>query len=211
MLKRLVIALLCLVAIGFVAQRSGWLRWGPRYANLPPRGGTAWVALGDSLTEGFGAEQGLDYPTQLSQRLGVPIVNSGRSGDTTADGLARLSEVLALDPRVVMLCLGGNDTLQRVPPAQTFGNLATMIDRLHGRGAFVVVIGVRSASVLDQYRSRFADLAKARRVLLVPDVLEGVLGNPERMSDTIHPNAEGYRVIAARIEGALTPWLSQLQ
>src|ERR1043165_2623528 len=82
------------------------------YVNLPPTATGPWVAFGDSLTEGTGATEGVDYPMVLGKTLGVPITNLGRSGDTSAGGLARIDEVIALHPRVVLLCLGGNDSLQ---------------------------------------------------------------------------------------------------
>src|ERR1051325_1726408 len=71
-----------------------------RYNNLPPTASGPWVAVGDSLTEGFGANSGADYPAQLSQRLGVPIQNLGVAGDTSGDGLKRIETVEALHPRV---------------------------------------------------------------------------------------------------------------
>lgn len=179
--------------------------------NLPPLARGAWVALGDSLTAGEGAESQQDFPTLLAERLGVRMVNLGANGETTAGGLARLSEVTALRPRVVLLCLGGNDTLRRVPAEVTFGNLGVIIDRLQADGAFVVLIGVRSASILDRNRGSFRSLAREKRVLLVPDILAGVLGNPDLMADAVHPNAEGYRRIAGRIEEALEPHLGQLR
>jgi lysophospholipase L1-like esterase len=84
---------------------------GNAYINLPPTSGTGWVAFGDSLTAGVGADPGKDYPSQLSDILGVPILNQGVSGETTEDGLKRLPDILALTPRVVLVCLGGNDGL----------------------------------------------------------------------------------------------------
>ena len=94
----------------FGAGGYWWMR-APTYTNLPPHGGLAWVAFGDSLTAGVGANPGKDYPALLSRELGIPIVNAGTSGHTTRDGLERLPQVLRMKPRVVLLCLGGNDSL----------------------------------------------------------------------------------------------------
>src|SRR5438552_15496279 len=129
------------------------------YANFPPTASGPWIALGDSLTEGFGASEGNSYPAQLSGRLGVAIINKGKSGDTTAGGLNRLGEIIELQPRVVLLCLGGNDSLNQEPKKQTFANLAAMIDQLHQAGTFVVLIGIRSASLRDRNESYFRELA----------------------------------------------------
>jgi lysophospholipase L1-like esterase len=180
------------------------------YRNFPPVNGKNWVAFGDSLTAGVGASDGNSYPALLEKRLGIPILNFGTPGATAQDALSKIDEVLKAEPKVVLLCFGGNDTLQSVPHQQTFGNLSQIIDQLHSAGAFVVLIGIRSASVRDKYRSEFKKLAKEKRVLLVPNILAGVLGNPGMMSDYVHPNDQGYAAIAERLEKVLAPLLSQL-
>lgn len=180
------------------------------YTNLPPRATGDWIAFGDSLTSGFGATQGSDYPTLLSQLLNCPIHNKGIPGETTEHALNRIEEIVRLQPRVVLLCFGGNDGLQQLPMDKTFENLSTMIDRLQESGSFVVLIGVRSASVSDRYAKPFKTLAKEKNVLFVPNILKGVLGSPNLMSDYIHPNDDGYKAIAARLEKTLTPLLSKL-
>jgi acyl-CoA thioesterase I len=180
------------------------------YANFPPSAGKTWVAFGDSLTSGYGASDGNDYPALLGKRLGFPILRFATPGATTQDALGRVDEVLRANPKVVLLCLGGNDTLNGVPHRQTFENLSQVIDQIHEAGAFVVLIGIRSASVRDKYRSEFKKLAKEKKVLLVPNILGDVLGNPGLMSDYVHPNDRGYAVIAERLEKALDPLLPQL-
>jgi lysophospholipase L1-like esterase len=121
-----------------------------------------------------------------------------------------LEELVRLRPRMVLLCLGGNDALNREPAQQTFANLATMIDRLHQEGSFVVIIGIRSVSLRDHNKKYFAELARQKRVLYVPDMLSGLAFKPVYMSDAIHPNDEGYRRIAERLEKVLKPLLPKL-
>jgi len=186
------LALICLVA----CSRAS-------FTNFPPTTGLTWVAFGDSLTAGTGTTEGHDYPALLGKRLGIEILNHGVPGDTTAAGLARLDTVLAADPRVVLLCLGGNDGLQRVPLAETVANLTTIIAQLQGKGIFVVLIGVRSASLLDQYNQPFEQLAREANTLYIPNILAGVLANPKLMADQIHPNDAGYAEIAERLEKIL--------
>lgn len=193
---------------------GGWL-WlrpgkGASYANSPPTAHGDWVAFGDSLTSGHGADEGGDYPSQLAKRLRVKIRNLGVPGNTTADGLARLDQALRLQPRVVLLCLGGNDALRSVPADQTFANLGAMIDRFHQGGAFVVLLGVRSVGLSDKNAKRFEQLAKSKRVLLVPNILDGILFTPSLMSDEVHPNDKGYARIAERLEDVLLPLLPKL-
>ena len=168
------------------------------------------MAYGDSLTEGYGASEGHEYPTLLGRRLGLTILNKGKSGDTTADGLKRLDEILPLQPRVVLLCLGGNDSLNQESKKETFANLAAIIDRLHQQGSFVVLIGIRSASLRDRNESHFQQLAREKQVFYVPNLLKGVAFKPVYMSDAIHPNDEGYDKVAARLEKALRPLLPKL-
>ena len=196
-----------------VAALIYWLwpdRW--RYENLPPRAAGPWVAFGDSLTAGYGANTGADYPARLGELLGVPIQNLGVAGETSADGLKRILEVEALEPRVVLLCFGGNDVLQSGPRAQMFANIGAMIDRLHGRGTFVVLIGIRGPSIVGDANAKgFKQLAKEKKVMHVPNILDGVLGEPSLMSDYVHPNDAGYAKIAERMEKALRPLLPKLQ
>lgn len=189
-----------------------WFRTRPEhFVNFPPTATGPWVAFGDSLTEGVGAAPGNDYPTRLGLALGLSITNFGRSGHTTADGLARLEDVAALTPRVVLLCLGGNDSLNNAPRAQTFANLGAIIDRLHRAGSFVVLIGVHSASLRDHNAKPFAQLAKEKQVFYIPDLLKGVLFKPVFMADAIHPNDAGYERIADRLAGELLPLLARLK
>lgn len=190
--------------IGFRSCRT------PTYVNLPPRATGDWVAFGDSLTTGFGAAAGSDYPTLLSQKIGRTIRNQGVPGQTTENALQRIEEIVRQQPRVVLLCLGGNDGLQQLPLDRTFANLSAMIDRLQANGTFVVLIGVRSASVSDRYAKPFKTLAKEKQVLLVPNILSGILGTPNLMSDYIHPNEDGYNAIAERLAGILNPLLPKL-
>ena len=172
---------------------------GPRAAK--PTAGSAIVAFGDSLVEGRGATPGHDFVTRLATRLSVPIVNAGRSGDTAAAALSRLdASVLARNPRVVIVLLGGNDFLRRVPTNETFRSLSTIVERIRQRGAAVVLVGVSVGLVHDPYADEYDALARRTSSALVPDILDDIIGHVDRMSDSIHPNDRGYEMIADRIE-----------
>lgn len=204
--------LLCslLVLAGLLAWL--WLGAAGPLRNLPPTATGPWVAFGDSLTAGYGASDGGGYPALLSKRLDLAIQNLGASGESSADGLKRLADVEALRPRVVLLCFGGNDVLQRLPRDRMFANLGAIIDRLHARGSFVVLIGIRGPSLIgDVHAKGFKQLARQKNVLLVPDLLDGILGRPDLMSDQVHPNDAGYEKIAARLEKELRPLLPKLE
>jgi acyl-CoA thioesterase I len=156
-------------AILLISLTCWWFLKPPlAYANFPPAAAGPWVAFGDSLTEGVGATEGNDYPALLGRKLGISIRNLGKSGETASDGLSRLEGIAGIEPRVVLLCFGGNDSLNQQSREQTFLNLARMIDRLHQVGSFVVLIGIRSASLRDHNENHFAKLAREKRVLYVP-------------------------------------------
>lgn len=197
--------------IGFILYWA-WPTGVRRYRNLPPSATGPWVAFGDSLTQGHGAKPGADFPTQLSERLGIPIQNLGVAGETSADGLRRIEAVVNLNPRVVLLCFGGNDVLQSVPRNQMFANIGTMIDRLQKRGSFVLLLGIRGPSLVGDANAKgFKDLANRKRVKLVPDILDGILGQPALMSDYVHPNDSGYGRIAERLDNELQASLAKLR
>ena len=169
-----------------------------------PTAGQNIIAFGDSLVVGFGASSGNGFVAVLSNRLGHPIVNAGRNGDTTQTSLERLEQdVLSQDPRIVLLLLGGNDALRKVAVEETFDRLATMIDRIHQTGAAVVLVGVRGSLFGDRYEHAFEALAEAKQVNYVPDILRGIFGHPSLMADAIHPNNDGNLLMADRLESVL--------
>lgn len=154
--------------------------------------------------EGVGAPTGRDIVSLLSARVGVTIVNAGRSGDTTGSALARLdSAVLSRRPRVVIIVLGGNDVLRRVPRAETFSNLDVIVHRTRARGAAVILVGLSLGVFGDAYGDGYEELAGRMSSALVPDILAGILGHPDLMADQIHPNERGYKIMADRIEPVL--------
>lgn len=148
--------------------------------------------------------QGEDFVSLLAARIGKPIINAGQNGDTTAIALKRLDRnVLSRDPRIVIILLGGNDALRRVPLADTFSNLEKIIDAVHEKGAAVILVGVRGGLFSSKYNDEFEDLATRKRVNLVTDILDGLFGHAELMYDSIHPNEAGNKIMADRIEPIL--------
>jgi len=169
-----------------------------------PTGSGPVIAFGDSLVEGRGATTGHDLVSVLSQRLGVSIVNAGRSGDTTGTALSRLErDVLSHSPRIVIVLLGGNDFLRRVPIEDVFTNLATIVGRIRERGSAVVLVAVGVGLFSDPYRDEYESLARRLGAGLVPDVLDGIIGHANLMADAIHPNDKGYVIMADRLEPVL--------
>ena len=176
--------------------------------NYPPEG-TVIVAYGDSLVGGVGATEGNDFVSILSRNIGVPIENLGVSGNTSELGLARIDEVILRDPDIVLLLLGGNDYLQRIPRDVTLQNLGNIITKLHEAGSIVVLLGVRGGVLRDNFKKDFENLAREQNTAYVPNVLDGLIGNSEFMYDAIHPNDKGYALIAAKIEPILKKLISR--
>jgi acyl-CoA thioesterase-1 len=186
---------------------ASWLGW-RHYSvgnvrNLDSHGSNV-IAFGDSLTAGYGAQAGQDYPSRVSAATGIAILNAGINGDTTEGALARLDkDVLSRDPRIVIVGLGGNDYLQSIPIATTETNLRSIIDKIEGAGAMVIVLGFRFPSLNADYEAMYKRVAKDEQCLFVANVLSGILTNPELKSDEVHPNARGYQLMADRVAGPL--------
>jgi acyl-CoA thioesterase-1 len=171
--------------------------------NLDSRGANI-IAFGDSLTAGYGAGAGEDYPSRLSSTIGSSVINAGVSGDTTESALARIEpDVLARDPRIVIVGLGGNDFLRRTDIAVTEANLRRIVKSVQDRGAMVVLLGFTFPSLGPSYEAMYERVADEEGCLFVPDMLDGILSDASLRSDPIHPNARGYALMAERVAGPL--------
>ena len=189
------------IAAALIAVAAGYFLFGrpPQEVTNHPSAGSDIVALGDSLVYGTGAPKGQDFVSLLSQKIGRPVVNLGTPGDTTADVAARLDDLNNYKPKVVILLVGGNDYLRRIASTETFGNLATIIQNIHGRGAIVLLLGVRGGVLVDNFKDDFEQLSDTYKTAYVPDVLKGLLGETEFMADQVHPNAAGHARITERV------------
>lgn len=165
--------------------------------------GTTIVAFGDSLIHGVGSTEGNDFISLLSQRVGQPIINLGINGNTTVDGLARIKKALDKDPKIVILLLGGNDYLRKVPIETTFKNLELMVKAIQKQGSMVLLLGVRGGLLTDIFADKFEEFAETHKVAFVPNVLDGLIAKNKYMSDAVHPNDAGYKEIADKVEPVL--------
>ncbi|HZP37899.1 MAG TPA: arylesterase [Methylomirabilota bacterium] len=176
------------------------------------------VAFGDSLTAGQGVAADRTYPALLAARLeregyDYRVVNAGVSGDTSAGGLRRVDWALRLRPEIVIVELGVNDALRGQKLAAVHANLDRIVARLQAAGARVLLAGMRlPPNYGDRYAEEFhrlyAEVARARRVPLMPFFLDGVGGVPRlNQADGIHPTAEGYAIVVDRLWPHLVPLL----
>jgi len=178
---------------------------GEKVPKLPPLASSdVIVAFGDSLTYGTGASEHESYPAVLAQMTGRKVIGAGVPGEVTARGLARLPQVLDEHrPRLVIVCLGGNDLLRKVPQADIKSNLRRIIQLIRDQGAAVVLIGVPQPALLSSAPEFYEDLAREFKIPYDGKTVKSVLFSADLKSDPIHPNAKGYRVIAETVAALL--------
>jgi lysophospholipase L1-like esterase len=170
----------------------------PRIAAVAPD--EVIVAFGDSLTYGTGAAEPESYPAVLAQLIGRKVVRAGVPGEVTAQGLARLPQVIDEHrPALVIVCLGGNDMLRKVDERQTRSNLRRIIRTLRERGVSVVLVGVPRPALLTSAAAFYGELATEYRIPYEGKVLNEIMHQLDLKADLIHPNAKGYRRMAEAI------------
>ena len=168
------------------------------------------LAIGDSLTAGYGLPTDQSFPVQLEAALRdqgyeVAVINAGVSGDTTAGGLARLDWALSDAPDLVLLELGANDGLRGLDPNDTRRNLAAMLERLTERGMPTLLAGMYAPPNLGReygavFNALYPELAETYQVPLYPFFLDGVAAvEALNQADGIHPNGQGVAVIVERM------------
>ncbi len=179
--------------------------------NLDSGTGKQAIALGDSITAGYGLTPQQAYPSLVSKKLSLPILNRGVSGDTTAMGLDRLhSDVIEEDPWLVIVGLGGNDFLRKVPKTETEQNLRKIVTSIQARGAIVVLLGMNLGLFKDEYKDLYQRVASDTGSYLIPQVLKGIIDDSRyRQEDIIHPNQAGQEILATRIAEALKSLLEK--
>ena len=168
------------------------------------------LALGSSLTQGYGLPPGTEFTVQLQAALktagiDAAVINAGVSADTSAGGLARLDWSLADHPDAVILELGSNDMLRGIPPTVTERNLRAILDKLKAAHVKVLLTGMHAqrnlgADYVKQFDSIYPRLAKDYKVLFYPFFLDGVALKPAlNQADGMHPNPTGVKVIVAHM------------
>ena len=187
-----------------------WAIFLPENASAKESSAIVLVALGDSLTAGYGLPPKDSFPYQLNQALKkkkyhVQVRGAGVSGDTSAAGLARLDWSVRKDASAVIVEFGGNDALRGISPQQTYQNMRTIIERLQKRNIPILLAGMQAPRNLGKkYKTSFDDifprLAREYDLVYYPFFLKDVAGKPDlNISDRIHPNREGIAVIVRNI------------
>lgn len=172
--------------------------------------GSQVVALGDSLTAGAGVDPEEAWPDLLAGLTGWVVINGGVNGDTSGDALRRLPALLdEHNPVLVLVALGGNDMLRRIPQEETIANLGKMLAMIKAQGAKPVLLATpkpsaagavfQNLSAADFYRR----VAEEHQVPLIEDAIADVLSDPKMKGDPLHPNSAGHAQLSRKIFDAL--------
>jgi lysophospholipase L1-like esterase len=162
------------------------------------------LSFGDSLTRGKGASEAQSYPAILQQLSGRQVVNAGINGELSEQGLRRLPELLDRhQPELLILCHGGNDILRQRDMQQLAHNLKEMIRHARDRNIPVIMLGVPRFGLFLSTADVYRDVATSTGVIFVEDTITEVLGDSSLKSDTVHPNGDGYHIIAESIYSVL--------
>ena len=194
----------------------------PAHSALPtvPDQRPVIACFGDSITAGFGLDPGQSFPDLLQRDLDqrgyhYRVANLGVSGDTTQDGLARMTLLMAEKPVIVLVELGANDGLRGLPVSVTRSNLDQIIRTIQSTGSLVVLAGMTlppnyGPDYISKFEAVYQDLTAKHESLLIPFLLEGVAGNAGLMQkDGLHPNTEGARRVEETVRKALEPVLKK--
>ena len=175
----------------------------PVFEKLSP--GAVILAFGDSLTYGSGASQNADYPAILSALSSHEIINAGIPGEISREGLNRLPDLLDKhQPELLILIHGANDILRRIPQQQISDNLKQMIYEARQRNIKVVLLGVPEFNLfLLSSAELYQQVADEQKVPIDLETLPKILSTNSLKSDAIHPNNEGYRLMAENIYNLL--------
>jgi acyl-CoA thioesterase-1 len=220
-----IVAACCLCALSAACQRNAATPKKEERTSAPPSSNPVKnaddrpviVAFGDSLTAGVA---GKSYPDDLQDLLDqnglrYRVDNQGISGDTTTDGLARIDNVMADRPRLVLLEFGGNDGLRGVPVSATEKNLQEMIHRFKRESIPTVLLGITlppnyGPDYVKPFTEMFPKLARENQLKLMPFLLLHVYQNPTLMQpDGIHPNGEGNKIVARDVLALIQPMLQR--
>jgi acyl-CoA thioesterase-1 len=197
MLRFLVLLLVATVLLAACGSHS-------KEAALPA--GSVVLALGDSLTAGAGVSTEQAWPALLEKRTGWEIINGGVNGDTSAQGLQRLPNLLEQhNPQLVLVTLGGNDMLRHIPQQETAANLGRILALVKAHGAKAVLVATPEPNLMSavfQHLSAppfYKQVAEQQQVPLIDNAVAEVLSDPQLKGDQVHPNAAGHALLAEKI------------
>ncbi len=162
------------------------------------------LAFGDSLTHGTGASKGESYPAILEKSINRKVINAGVPGELSIQGLKRLPELLDKhQPKLLILCHGGNDILHRENLADAEANIRQMIALAKNKNIPVILLGVPKPSLFLNPAKLYANIAENTNVIFIPNLIPDILSDASMKSDPAHPNKTGYRKMALALADTL--------
>jgi acyl-CoA thioesterase-1 len=166
--------------------------------------GAVVLAFGDSLTFGTGAGAGESWPAVLERNTGLKVVNAGVPGETSAEGLERLPDALdEVKPKLLILCHGGNDFLQKLDDGGVATNVRAMIRLAKAKGIAVLLLATPKPGIPPSVPALYGEIAAGEGIPFEEAAMKDVLFTSSLKSDLVHPNGKGYAQIAAAIEKLL--------
>lgn len=155
------------------------------------------LAFGDSLTNGFGVDADLSYPSQMQEKTALNVMNAGVDGEFSSEGLARLHMYLEHKPDLVILCHGANDMVNQFSTKELKNNLLEMIKLIKQSEADVLLVGVPEYNSHSfQTHTLYEEIAQETDVLFENSVLTHIGLNDSLKNDYVHPNEKGYELMA---------------
>ena len=178
---------------------------GEKNSSLSPLSSSSVIlAYGDSLTYGYNVKRSESYPAKLEVLTGISVINSGVSGEVSAQGLKRLPKVLdEHHPQLLILCHGGNDLLRKMDLEEMESNIRSMIQLSLDRDIPVILLGVPKPGIFLSSFDIYKKIANSMNIIFIEDLISDVLGDKSLKSDSIHPNKKGYNVMAEEIYSLL--------
>ncbi len=178
---------------------------GEKNSSLSPLSSSSVIlAYGDSLTYGYNVKRSESYPAKLEVLTGISVINSGVSGEVSAQGLKRLPKVLdEHHPQLLILCHGGNDLLRKMDLEEMESNIRGMIQLSLDRDIPVILLGVPKPGIFLSSFDVYKKITNSMNIIFIEDLISDVLGDKSLKSDSIHPNKKGYNVMAEEIYSLL--------
>jgi len=164
------------------------------------------VAFGDSLTEGYGASPSESYPAVLSGKLGRGVVNLGVSGETAVDAVKRIPQVLNYTPYMVLIEFGANDFMRAMSMQDAVKSVGEIVDSVQRAGAIAVIVDT-GAPGMGGYTKAYKKMAHDKKAVFVPGIISDILSKPDLKSDSVHPNAKGYALVADKVYKQIKPYM----
>ncbi|MDR1695691.1 MAG: GDSL-type esterase/lipase family protein [Endomicrobium sp.] len=175
--------------------------------NTGNNGGTDIVAFGDSLTAGNGVDAAFSYPAVLQDISGNTVINLGVSGDTARMGAGRKEEIGKYNPFMVLIEFGANDAMRMRSLDETKTALEEIVDYTQKLGAAAVIVDTGGDIRMSPYTEMMQQISEEKQAVFVPAIMDGIFTDPRLKSDELHPNAEGYKLIAEKIYKTIEPYL----